>query len=62
MQINIPFKHISKRIIIELLKFLVMWINASPVKSGLSTNFSPRTVINVTAMYWQNHCKEYFGS
>ena len=33
IRINIPVKRLPKRIIIELMKFFVVWINAFPVKS-----------------------------
>ena len=45
-----PFTRTPKRVIIELLKFVVMWLNDLPVKSGVSYTFRPRTIMNGTTL------------
>ena len=37
IKIKVPFQILQKRIIIELMKFVVMWLNAFSVNSGVST-------------------------
>ena len=62
IQINIPFKRTPRIIIIELQKFLVIWINNFLVKSFLSANFRPRNLMTGTTLDCQKHCKTDFGA
>ena len=38
---NLPFTYIPRRMKIEFIYFVTLWINAFPVKSGVSETFSP---------------------
>ena len=38
----LPYKLLSKLVIVELMYFCVMWMNSFPVKSGISEKWSPR--------------------
>ena len=62
IRIKILFKRTPNRIIIELLKFVVMWFRAFLVKSGVSYAFIPHTIMNGTTLDWQKHCKASFGA
>ena len=44
------------------MKFVVMWISAFPVKSGLSTTYSPQTIMTGTILDWTKHYKVEFGA
>jgi hypothetical protein len=37
---------LPKLMVIELLHFCVMWLNAFPVKSGISEKFSPQELVS----------------
>jgi len=38
---TLPFEHIPRRMKIELIYFCVLWLNAFPVKSGISSSHYP---------------------
>mgnify|MGYP000959672854 CR=1 FL=1 len=42
---TLPFSSIPKRVKIELVYFIVFWLNAFPARSGISRQFSPREII-----------------
>ena len=52
IRIKMLFKRIPKQIIIEILKFLVIWINVYSVKKRVSSAFSPHTIMNGTTLDW----------
>ena len=37
----LPFTHIPRRMQIEFVYFTVLWLNAFPVKTGISSTFLP---------------------
>jgi hypothetical protein len=39
---TLPYIRLPKIILVELLHFVVMWLNSFPVKNGISDRFSPR--------------------
>ena len=41
---TLPFQTMPDIMIVELINYVVMWLNAFPVKSGISKTLSPRTV------------------
>jgi len=41
----LPFEHIPQRMKIEFIYFCVLWLNAFPVKSGISSLHSPRELM-----------------
>ncbi|KAL7480380.1 hypothetical protein ACHAW6_006074, partial [Cyclotella cf. meneghiniana] len=47
---------------IELIHFIVLWLNAFPVKSGISTKFSPRELVQRHKLSAKVHCKTPFGT
>ena len=38
---TLPFSHVLKRMKIEFVYFVILWLNAFPVKSGISQTISP---------------------
>ncbi len=42
---TLPFTHIPKRMKIKFIYFMILWMNAFPVKSGISQTFSPRELL-----------------
>ena len=42
---TLPFTHIPKRMKIEFIYFMILWMNAFPIKSGISQTFSPRELL-----------------
>ena len=59
----LPFKTgLPRLMIIELLHFSVLWLNAFPVKSGISTIYSPRELVARQRLSAKRHCRTPFGT
>jgi hypothetical protein len=59
---TLPYSHLPKLIIIELMHFCVMWMNEFPVKLGISKKWSPRELISHHKLDAKLHCKTPFGA
>ncbi len=59
---TLPFRHISARMIIELVNFCIMWINAFQSSVGVSAELSPRTIMTGQKMDFTKHCRSPFGA
>ena len=60
---ELPYKScMPNLIIIHLLKFVTMWINALPSGSGVSTVLSPREIVTHHKMDFTKHCRVRFGA
>lgn len=57
-----PFKKFPRRIIIELVYYIVLWLNASPAKSSISNEYSPREIISGQKPDYKRDCKVDFFS
>ena len=55
IRIKLPFQNLPKGIIIELMNFVVMWLNAFPVNSGAPTTYSPHTFMTGKSLVWTKH-------
>jgi acetolactate synthase regulatory subunit len=53
----LPFTYIPKRMKIEFIYFMVLWMNAFPVKSGVSQAFLPRKLLLRWWLDYKKHCK-----
>ena len=42
---TLPFTYIPRRMNIEFIYFVTLWLNAFPVKSGVSETFYPREIL-----------------
>eukprot|EP00804_Cyclotella_cryptica_P029617 CCRYP_019027-RA/>CCRYP_019027-RA protein AED:0.33 eAED:-0.47 QI:0/-1/0/1/-1/1/1/0/210 len=56
------FEGLPKLMTIELIHFIVLWLNAFPVESGISTKFSPRELVQRHKLSVKIHCKTPFGT
>jgi hypothetical protein len=59
---TLPFKKVPKLVLIELINFVVMWLNAFPSKSGISARYSPRELILRRKLTFDKHCRVPFGT
>ena len=59
---NQSFPRFTRHMPIELAKHVVMFLNASPPKSGLSKTYSPSTIMTGKALDWKKSCKLNLGA
>eukprot|EP00804_Cyclotella_cryptica_P010069 CCRYP_018044-RA/>CCRYP_018044-RA protein AED:0.31 eAED:-0.77 QI:0/-1/0/1/-1/0/1/0/270 len=59
---TLPFTGLPKLMTIELIHFIVLWLNNFPVKSGVSTKYSPRELICRHKLSARTHCKTPLGA
>ena len=59
---TLPFTHIPRRMKIEFIYFIVLWMNAFPVKSGISQTFSPRELLVRWRLDYKKHCRVLPGT
>lgn len=60
---TLPFTEgIPKLMTIELIHFIVLWLNAFPVALGISTKYSPRELVQRHRLSAKIHCKTPFGT
>ena len=58
----LPFTYIPRRVKIEFVYFVVLWLNAFPVKSGVSATYSPRDLVVRHRLDYKKHCQVLPGS
>lgn len=54
---TLPYKILPKRILIELVYFHVLWLNAFPTKNGIFERFSPRELVLHHRLDYKNIAK-----
>jgi hypothetical protein len=59
---TMPFRRLPNMILIHLLYFLTMWINNFPSKTGISSIYSPRELLNRSRLSASKHCRADFGA
>ncbi len=59
---TLPFEHIPRRMKIEFTYFIVLWLNAFPVKSGISSTFSPCKLLVWWKLDYKKHCRVLPGT
>jgi hypothetical protein len=59
---TLPYKKMPQLMLIELIYHVVLWFNASPMKSGVSTTLSPREIVYRHKLDFKKHCRALFGS
>ena len=57
----LPFQKIPARLVIEMAKTAVFWLNAFPAAGGASRELSPRTVVTGQQVDYKRHCRFQFG-
>ena len=59
---TLPFSHMPQRMKIEFVYFIVLWLNAFPIKSGISSTFSPRELLVRWHLDYKKHCQVLPGT
>jgi len=59
---TLPFQHLPRRMKIEFIYFMVLWLNAFPVKNGISSMFSPRELLVRWRLDYAKHCRVLPGT
>ena len=58
---TLPFQKIPVRLVIEMAKTAVFWLNAFPAAGGTSRELSPRTIVTGQQVDYKRHCRFQFG-
>ena len=59
---TLPYPKLPKRMVVELLYFITMWLNSFPVKGGISQKWSPRELLRRHRLDARLHCRAEFGA
>jgi len=54
---TLPFEYIPRRLKMEIIYFVVLWLNAFPVKTGVSSVHSPRELLVRWKLDYAKHCR-----
>ena len=58
----LPFTHIPGQMKIEFIYFMVFWLNAFPVKTGISGVYPPRELLVHWCLNYNKHCRVLPGT
>ena len=58
---TMPFHKVPARLVIEMAKTVVFWLNAFPVLGGASRDLSPHTILMGPKVDYKRHCRFQFG-
>jgi hypothetical protein len=58
---TLPFRHVPAKLIIEMAKAAVFWLNSFPVANGVSDTQSPAAIVSGRKLDYNRHCKYEFG-
>ena len=58
---SLPFQKIPARLVIEMAKTAVFWLNVFPTAGGASQQMSPRTIVTGQQVDYKCHCRFQFG-
>ncbi len=59
---TLPFSHVPKRMKIDFVYFVILWLNAFPVKSGISHTILPRELLMRWRLDYKKHCRVQPGT
>ena len=59
---SLPFKRMPRLMLVEMVYYNTMWINAFPAKYGVSNTISPRTMLTGVTLNYKKHCHLEFGA
>jgi hypothetical protein len=59
---TLPFRKMPNRMIVELINFVVLWLNDFSPSSGIYKTYIPRTIMTGTTLDCNKHCKLPFGA
>ena len=49
--ITLPFNKVPGRVVIEMILFVILWLNSLPPVYGISQTYSPRTILTYCMLY-----------
>ena len=52
-----PFKHIPKRVKIDFVYFIVLWLNTFPVRTGILLKYLPQELLVRWRLDYKKHCR-----
>ena len=58
---TMPFHQVPARLVVEMAKTAVFWLNAFPILGGVSGDLSPRTILTGQKVDYKCHCRFQFG-
>ena len=58
---TLPFNKILARLVVEMAKASVLWLNGMPLKDSFGNKLSPRTIITGQKLDYNRHCRFQFG-
>ena len=58
----LPFLHLPRQMKIKFVYFIVLWLNAFPVRSGILSTFSPRELLVYWRLDYKKHCQVLPGT
>jgi len=58
----LPFPKLPSRMIIEMVKASVMWLNMFPAHNGISDTLSPRNIVTGQSVDYKRHCRIETGA
>ena len=56
-----PFEWWPRRLVIELMSFVIFWLNSFPTKYGVSHTLSPRMIVTGSQLNFKQHCRMPFA-
>ena len=58
---TLPFRKIPTRLVAEMAKACVFWLNSLPPQSNFGNELSPRTIVTGQRLDFKRHCRFQFG-
>ena len=58
---GLPFRRLPRRVLIDMVTFVMFWLNLFPPRGGISRIYSPRTIVMDTTVSQRLHCRLPFG-
>ena len=58
---TLPFNKILARLVVEMAKASVFWLNGMPLKDSFGNKLSPQTIITGQKLDYNRHCRFQFG-
>ena len=58
---TLPFQKIPTRLVLEMTKTAMFWLNAFPATGGASQDLSPRTILTGQQVDYKRHCRYQSG-
>ena len=59
---TLPFEYIPRRLKMEIIYFVMLWLNAFPVKTGVSSMHLPRELFVRWKLDYAKHCRVLPGT